>query len=325
MKTHRLLAILVAVVYQLTPLHAQQPSLYSLYYMNPYGLNPAYAGADDALSVTGVFRRQWVGLTGSPSTQNFNASMPIYALSSGVGINVTNDKLGAQRLTAVHGSWAYMYRPSEKLHLSAAVGVGLMQFGLDGTQLRAPDGTYDGGLFEHNDNLLPNTKISGNTLDFNLGLFARYKNLEGGLSVNHVASPKVNVGAGGNFLFRQNIIFSLAYSLKLNEKLSLRPAMLIRADAVRFQPEISALLKWQNNIFVGASFRGYGNNTTDAVVLSGGFGLTKNLSLGYAYDVSVSGLKSVNNGSHEVLLNYKLAKAVPRGKLPKIINNPRYL
>jgi hypothetical protein len=75
MKTHRLLLLVVSMLSCLATVQAQQPSLYSLYYLNPYGLNPAYAGADDALSVTGVFRRQWVGLTGSPSTQNFNVNM----------------------------------------------------------------------------------------------------------------------------------------------------------------------------------------------------------------------------------------------------------
>ena len=57
---------------------AQQPAQYSLYNLNKFNFNPAYAGLDNSLSVTGVYRSQWVGLPGKPVTQNINAHMPLY-------------------------------------------------------------------------------------------------------------------------------------------------------------------------------------------------------------------------------------------------------
>lgn len=43
-------------------LHAQQTPQYSLYAWNPYQFNPAYAGTESTLVVTGVYRQQWSGL-----------------------------------------------------------------------------------------------------------------------------------------------------------------------------------------------------------------------------------------------------------------------
>ncbi|NJK84494.1 MAG: type IX secretion system membrane protein PorP/SprF [Saprospiraceae bacterium] len=57
---------------------AQQPSQYSLYMFNRMAYNPAYAGLDNSLSTTGVFRRQWVNLQGSPIAQHLNLHAPLY-------------------------------------------------------------------------------------------------------------------------------------------------------------------------------------------------------------------------------------------------------
>ena len=56
----------------------QQPSQYSLYMLNKMNFNPGYAGLDHSLSFTGVFRKQWVDLPESPTTQNMTVHMPLY-------------------------------------------------------------------------------------------------------------------------------------------------------------------------------------------------------------------------------------------------------
>ena len=89
-------------------LKAQLPANYSLYMMNKMHWNPAYAGLDHSLSFTGIFRKQWVDLNGSPTTQNVNVHMPMYMTSGGIGLNLENDALGAQRLTTV--TLAYNYQ-----------------------------------------------------------------------------------------------------------------------------------------------------------------------------------------------------------------------
>ena len=86
---------LLILAFALSLAYGQQPAQYSLFMMNKLNWNPAYAGLDNSLSATGVYRAQWAGLEGNPVTQNVNVHMPLYILSSGIGINLENDELRA--------------------------------------------------------------------------------------------------------------------------------------------------------------------------------------------------------------------------------------
>ena len=57
----------------------------------------------------------------------------------------------------------------------------------------------------------------------------------------------------------------------------------------------------------------------------GGFKLSEKITLAYAYDLTLSELSQVSNGSHEIMINYNLGKALGKGKPPRIIYNPRNL
>ena len=84
------------------------------------------------------------------------------------------------------------------------------------------------------------------------------------------------------------------------------------------------MLRWRENIFAGASFRGFGNNSKDAAMLIAGLKLNEKTTLAYAFDVPLSPLNTVNRGSHELLLRYSLNKPIGIGKLPPVIYNPRF-
>lgn len=80
-------------------LAAQQVPQYSLYALNPYAHNPAFAGLENTLVATGVYRQQWSRPCWRASCAAFNAHLPIYAISSGVGMRVENDVIGAHNTT----------------------------------------------------------------------------------------------------------------------------------------------------------------------------------------------------------------------------------
>jgi hypothetical protein len=107
--------------------------------------------------------------------------------------------------------------------------------------------------------------------------------------------------------------------------MSLHPSFLLKTDLIKFQPEIGAIFKYQDNFFGGLTFRGYSKNTKDAVVLIAGLKLNKNFILAYSYDISVSKLTTYNSGSHEVILNYNLNRPIGKEIPAKVIYNPRFL
>jgi hypothetical protein len=88
--------------------------------------------------------------------------------------------------------------------------------------------------------------------------------------------------------------------------------------------DFTTVVRYNDNIMIGTSFRGYNAQTVDAVVVMAGIKVTSDVTLAYSYDLPLSGLSVTNSGSHEVMLNYNLNREIGGGRLPKIIYNPRF-
>ena len=57
--------IILAIVFlsSMIAVRAQQDPAYSMYVFNGLFINPAYAGSHEVVSLMGIYRQQWVGLT----------------------------------------------------------------------------------------------------------------------------------------------------------------------------------------------------------------------------------------------------------------------
>ena len=302
----------------------QQPTQYSLYMLNPFQYNPAYAGLNDGIELTGVYRNQWQGLRQSPIHQNLNIHFPVYRLSSGLGIDVENDKLGLEQNLKATLSYNYHLPVGSSSIVALGVGAGIFQKKIIGADIRTPEGFYADGIIEHNDNLsLPTADATVSTPVIDAGVYFKSEILEIGLSTVNLLEPTVT----GDFLSTQlsrNYFLTATYNFDLLRNLSAHPSFLLKTDQIEWQSEISLLFKYDDNIFLGGSFRGYNSTTVDAVALIIGGDIGDKLRLGYAYDFTLSDLNVVSSGSHEFLLTYVLGTQVGKGKLPKIIFNPRY-
>lgn len=317
---------LLSLVFGLTAAFGQQPAQYSLFMMNKLNWNPAYAGMDNSLSATGIYRAQWDGLEGNPITQNVSAHMPLYVLSSGIGINLENDELGAERRTTGTVSYNYQLPAGRKGILAIGLSAGIAQRTLDGARLRTPEGDYDidASIIIHNDDLLPITSVNATATTFGAGLYYYSERFEAGIGARNLSEPTVDLDAI-SLQLRRAYFFSAAGHFDLGDNLSLHPALLLRSDLAQTQTDLAAIFQYNDNIFGGASFRGYNSDNIDAVAFIAGFKLSENITLAYAYDLTLSTLKQVSNGSHEVMLNYNLNKRIGTGRLPKVIYNPRTL
>lgn len=319
-----LLFLTVGLFWQTT--YGQQPAQYSLYFMNKLNWNPAYAGLDHSLSITGAYRKQWVDLAGSPTTQNINMHMPLYLLGGGIGINVENDEIGAERIATATLSYNYQMQVGSGI-LSMGLAGGLVQRTLNGDELRTATGNYDPndpGIIDHNDDILPLGTETGSVSTFHAGVYYQSEKVEGGFSVKNITEPTAAVG-NLNLDLARNYFFLLGFNFDVGRTLTFHPSLMARSDFVETQVDFSAIVKYNDNIFGGASFRGYSSNSIDAAAIILGFNLSQNITLAYAYDLTLSELSSVSNGSHEVMINYNLNKRIGAGRPPRIIYNPRAL
>ena len=97
-----------------TVLKAQQEAQHSMYFFNPVLINPAYAGSQEAIQVTGTVRDQWTGLKGAPKTQVLSIHSPLKTENIGIGLTVLNYQLGITKNTGVYADLAYSIKVNKR-------------------------------------------------------------------------------------------------------------------------------------------------------------------------------------------------------------------
>ena len=96
---------------------AQQNSVLNQYIFNPMTINPAYAGTKQWTHVNLSYSALWVGFDGAPSTQMLSIE-GAPTKSMGLGLQLINDKIGAQNQQGLFGSYSYILKLNEKVNLS---------------------------------------------------------------------------------------------------------------------------------------------------------------------------------------------------------------
>ncbi len=303
----------------------QQTAQYSLFALNPFGWNPAYAGMDNSLVATGVWRKQWNGLDGGPVTQHANVHLPVYAIRSGLGLLVENESPGAHRQTSGLLAWNYQMPVGRDGVLSAGLSGGFSQIVLDGTLIRTPEGTYpDQQIGSHNDPQLTYNKESAGAPVFGAGVFFVKGKMEAGLAAQQLGKSRWKFSQNLTLNSRQTISASAGRTFGISENLTLKPVFLVKTDFAETQMELTLVARLREKILGGVAFRGFSGKSRDAFTLFGGTKLNERTTVAYSYDITVSKLSTVSRGSHELLLQYNLGKELGKGRLPSVIFNPRF-
>ncbi len=298
--------------------YAQQLPQYTQYMWHQYAYNPAYAGMERSLSVSGLIRSQWSQFPGSPKTQLVYGHIPLYFLNGSAGVRLMNEQLGPSRRVQMDFSYNYVQSFNGVL-VSAALRAGAQQFSLTSSDLRTPSGQYLDGLIAHNDPFLEeNLTIIKPTIG--IGSFVRYKGLEVGLSVENLISFAIRQPT---FVYSTSPHWHLfgQYSLYINELVTIKPSFLLKSDGVRTQLDIGAMAvfdKFEAGLFIRDP------NRPESLNILAGAKVSKNVRIFYSFDIGLSPLATNHDGTHEFSVNYNLNRPIKTGELPKIIYNPRF-
>lgn len=310
------------VILWMLPCKAQQGQQYSLQMLNRYQFNPAYAGMDASLSMNGAYRTQWEDIPGNPKQQNLNAHMPFYLWNGGLGIEFSNESIGAEKNLRFGISYNYVYESSIGL-FSLGLRGGIFQKTLDGTLLRTFDGDYEGQI-DHRDPNLPNTVVRGIVPQFDIGLYFAGDYFDFGIATTQVTVGEVNLDDAVRFRPRQEYNAFFEYFIESFDYVDIYPTVFVKSDFRETQIELLLRAVYDGFLTAGVGFRGYSQNTFDAMIIMAGLKISDNFSLAYAYDWSVSPIQSVSSGTHEIMLNYNLNKLIGAGLPPRVIYNPRF-
>lgn len=119
--------------------HGQQDAQYTQYMYNTINVNPAYAGSRGVLSIFGLYRTQWVGFDGAPSTSAFSGNAPINNSNLGIGLLLVNDKIGPTNENNLSLDLSYTLQTSADFKLSFGVKGSVQLFNLDISKINPED------------------------------------------------------------------------------------------------------------------------------------------------------------------------------------------
>ena len=287
-KIFTLVVVLVALI---SGVSAQQDPQFSQNMFTKQIVNPGYAGSNDAICGTLLYRDQWDGFPGDPKTLLFSADAQIDEISGGVGLNIMSDQLGLQKQLDIKVGYAYrMALGDGKLGIGADIG--FVQNSLT-------------GVFLYNDPHDPSIpaqagmpfSYSGTAPDFDFGVYYNTTDYYVGLSTTHLAASSIKYGNVTSSL-AHHYYFMGGYKFPVSEMIELEPSTLIKSDASSTQLDINLRAIYNNTFWSGLSYR-----LQDAIVVMVGF-QKDGFKVGYSYDLTTSDIKSYSRGSHEIMLSY---------------------
>ncbi|WP_442590646.1 PorP/SprF family type IX secretion system membrane protein [Pedobacter sp. AW31-3R] len=308
-----------------TVVYAQENPRFTQYIFNNYLINPAISGIDNYIDVKLGHRTQWKGLQGAPVTNYISVHAPIgddFVRSSinsfgggynplsrsyvnqytsaephhGIGFYAITDKAGQIRQTNASVTYAYHIGLSNTLNLALGVSGGFSSIGVDVPNIRV-DNTSDPLLSaDYNNKIRP---------DVGAGLWLYTPKLFLGVSAKQLLGYRSATENNANNLitYQMTSFYGTAgYKIFIDEDIAAIPSIMVSYTA-NTPTAIDGNVKfaYQDRLWIGGSYR---NN--DSFSFLAGFNMASLVNLSYSYDVTTSGLRSVNSGTHEIVLGFLL-------------------
>lgn len=293
-KTLAVLLLLIIGSSMSMKLAAQQDHHFSQYMFNRLVINPAYAGNQEALSITSMYRHQWTGFAGAPRSLTVSAHMPSKNLRNGFGISIFQDRTGPKSSEGFSLQYAYRIHLKNEATLSLGLQGECSMYGVDYARIRQRD---------QNDPILDNNSFRKFTPNAGTGVWYREKEFFAGVSVPRLIPSRLSVGDAVGDSRRKLHFFGMAgYLFRLSDHVKLMPSAMIKLvpqTPVSIDFNLSFLLK--ETVWVGATYR-----TDQTLVLMSQVFLNSWLRMGYSYDIHMSEVRAAQTGSHEFMLRADL-------------------
>ena len=283
---------------------AQQDPQFSQYIFNNLSFNPGSAGSEQAICATALHRSQWVGFEDAPVSTNFLVQSPLSLLHGGLGLNILTDRIGQNEFLSLNLSYAYKFELSNG-NLGIGLSVGVMQDEIDGSNIITQDP----------DPSIPSSLDKASGLDLGLGLFYNSEKLYFGLSSKHINEPTIATTTD-IIDIKRHYYLSAGYIHQLNEKLDLKPSLLVKTEGVTASVDLTSLLEYNNKLWGGVTYR-----PSSRAVLLLGMHINEDLKFGFSYDVPTTNVST--SGTFEFMLGYCFK--IDYNKVVKGFKNPRFL
>ncbi len=270
---------------------SQQHALYSHYIFNLYQINPAYAGARDALSANLSYRAQWVGFEGAPNTQNFSIHGPIRNRNMSLGLMVQNDEIGARKTPSAALTYAYKLNLGDQRFLSFGLQGGIINYQINWTQLEYEVVNDPAAVGSAPNRWIPN---------FDFGMMYLSPRTYAGISATSLNQQRMEFNGFSDARLNTFINLMAGHVVEISENLSLKPSALVRhalGGPTQFDANVGVL--FSNALWLTTTYR-----YDFGLVFSAHYMVRKKLHVGYSYDYALNPLVAVQSGTHEIFIGY---------------------
>lgn len=294
--------------------YGQDPT-FSQFYANPLYLSPSFAGATEEYRLTMNYRNQWPSIPGVFQTYSigFDKAMPNF--NSGIGVLATYDVAGSGDLSTTNIGLLYSYdfNINKQWHIRPGVNFKFYYLGLNIYKLVFNSQITGSGTTPP---ITPPPFDKVADVDFATSALVYNDQIWGGFTLDHLLTPKQSFYGDASKL---PVKFNLYGGVRIIGKTRLRKK-LIEALSIatnfqtqgRFYQTDIGLYYYKSPLVFGMWYRGIpfmtvkggGFQVGDALI--GLVGMkTKNLSIGYSYDFTISNLISSTGGAHEISIVYE--------------------
>jgi type IX secretion system PorP/SprF family membrane protein len=271
---------------------AQQDPLYTQYLLNPLIINPAYSGLNNNFNAMVGYRTQWTGLEGQPQTINASIHTSLVDNKVGAGVLVINDKIGNMTSTEANATFSYKLNFNEST-FSFGMQAGVQNFRTDysGLNIRdMGDAAFTGGE-------------RGTRINMGAGVALKSEKFFVGLSVPRLLPTRFKNGGSEFDLYNQHFYLTGSYVYYVNEKVRLKPSVLLRG--VKGAPasvDFAVSANFNTLHTVGLFTR---NLNTYGILLQ--TLLAEKYRFGYAFEIPTSKSVGTSFSTHELTLGVLLS------------------
>ncbi|KQC30278.1 type IX secretion system membrane protein PorP/SprF [Flagellimonas eckloniae] len=295
---------LAALVLGTFMVSGQQDPQFTQYMYNTLNVNPAYAGSRGHLTALLMHRSQWVGVNGAPTSQVLAVDGPM-GNNVGLGLVLSHDALGPSSEVFVDGNFSYTVKLDDvDKKLSFGLKAGGRLFNVDFTK----------GLFEN-----PDVAFQSNIENKffpTIGAGVYYHTAKGylGLAVPNFFSEDHYDGQEQEIASERLHYFLIGGRIiDLTPDIKFKPAFFVKwVPGAPVIADISANTMIMETFTAGLAYRW--DDSFSALL---GLQISPDLSVGYAYDLTTSDLRSYTSGTHEIFLRYEFKTVEKRLKSPR--------
>lgn len=309
MKMKRVNQIAILSLLFLLPLSslAQQEELYTQFMFNKLRLNPAYAGVDNSLCITGVVREHWMGFPGNSKAQALSVNFPRLAKDRvGLALNLSRNSIGVQQKLTLEGIYAYRF-PFAGGNFSMGISVSGRQYNTDFSD---PDLDLIHPFYE--DAAIEEGEYSKAVFNAGFGMYYNNDYFYLGAGIPRLIRADIDLSDSPlHSIEMRHVYFMTGFAIPIDRRFTFMPQVLLRlAENSPMDIDLNLGFEFDEKYYAALTARSGGSSSDllESLDFLVGLQLNKQMFLGVAYDLTLSPLRKYENGSVEILLNYCFGK-----------------